>query len=141
VPLVAKGIGVQTTKATMLDDAGVTLTESQASALVNIATLSDLYDRSVWYKCQAIAANLEYPTVSTLAINADGAALDCAGRTLVLDSASGAVYAPSGNTITIKAASLSTSAKFTSLKNVVVQTIASAVNSIDIAGTLKHRAR
>lgn len=137
VALVAKGLGTQTTKAFMLDDTAVTLSESAAGALTSISSLSDLYDRSVWYKCQANATNLEYPTLGTLAITADGTALDCGGRTLVLDSAASSVYSPASSTLTVKASALAATSKFNSLKNVVVQANASAVNGIDIQGTLE----
>lgn len=137
VALVAKGLGTQTTKAFMLDDAAVTLSEAAAGALTTLASLSDLYDRATWYKCQATAANLEYPTLATLAITADGAALDGGGRTLVVDAAAASPYAPAGSVITVKASTLAATSKFKSLKNVLVQAPAAAVSGIDIAGTLE----
>ncbi len=86
-----KGNGTLTASALLVPDSAVTL--SRAAALAKLAssftldtgthtltvtassTLDDLYDAVKAHKCQATLANLEYPTVSTIAVTASGEAV------------------------------------------------------------------
>lgn len=85
------GTGVKSATAIAIADTNVTLTKANALAklassfTVNTSTntitvtasstLDDVYDALKAYKCQAVQANLEYPTLTTLPVAASGSSL------------------------------------------------------------------
>ena len=82
------GTGVKSASAIALVDNNVTLTKANALAklassfsvntstntitVTNNSTLDDVYDAMKAFKCQAVQANLEYPTIDTQPVNASG---------------------------------------------------------------------
>jgi hypothetical protein len=112
-----------------LADSNVTLTQAQAAALSTIATLSDLYDAAKNWKCNV--SNITYPTISTQLITANGTTLDLGSRNLVIDAtAVSAISVNTGtNTVTIKASTLSPSAKFTKIQTTGTVTFANGAQN------------
>ena len=133
------GVGTLVLADKVFVDSGVTLSNSAALAklassfTVNTSTntitvtasstLDDLYDAMKAYKCQAIQANLEYPTISTQPVTASGTSIVTAMNVVV----------NSGVTLSngAKFTSLSTSGTFTSAG--VIAT--SVVGSVTTTGT------
>ena len=101
----------------LVADPGVTLSQTAAAALSSISTLDNLYDAAKNWKCQAVQANLEYPTIGTQPITASGNVLNLGSCNIVIDSAASSAFAinTGTNTVTIKAATLATGAKFASI--------------------------
>lgn len=98
-------------------DLGVTLSNSAAAALVMIAHYSDLYDASInWGTLSTL--NAQYPSLSAYPITPNGTELDLGIKNLTLNPSAVAAFGinTSTNTLTAKAAALSTTAKFSSIK-------------------------
>jgi len=113
-------------------DSNVTLSETAAGELTSINTLDNLYDRAKWHKTRPIQANMEYPTISTQPVNANGTELDLGSRNLVVDATAAAAFAvdTGTNTITVKSTTLAAGTKFKSIKTTGTIT---AVNGAVIA--------
>jgi hypothetical protein len=97
-------------------DAGVTLSQASAVALTGITTLSQLYDVSKNWHDTAVNAN--WPDYGVLPLRQLGEVLDLGTVNLTLNDAAGTVFAvnKTTNVITIKAADLTQTAKFTTLR-------------------------
>lgn len=128
-------VGTGTLDATyaLIADANVTLSETAAGALTSISTFDDLYDAAKYWKTRPVAAQLEYPTISTQPVNSNGTILDLGSRNLVVDAGAAAAFAidTATNTITIKASVLTAGAKFKSLTTTGTVTFANgaAINA------------
>ena len=107
-----------------------------------IENLDKLYDRSKSWKVET--ANVNYPSLSTLPISANGSTLNLGDRNLIIDATAASVFAidKNTNTITIKANTLKTGTKFTSITTTgTISTANSATiefGFIDSGGTQKY---
>lgn len=112
-------VGINTLDATyaLIADTSVTLSETAAGALTEIATFDNLYDAAKFWKTRAVAAQLEYPSISTQPVTANGTVLDLGSRNLVIDATAASAFAinTGTNTITIKSTTLIAGTKFRSL--------------------------
>ena len=96
------------------------ITESNRVTVDGYATidnLDQLYDRAKSWK--VTTANIEYPTIGTQPVTADGTVLDLGNRNLLVDASAGSAFAinTGTNTITIKStAALVKGTKFSSIK-------------------------
>ena len=102
----------------LIDDTSISEpTKATVDAYAAIDNLDQLYDRAKSWK--VTTANLEYPTISTQPITADGTALDLGNLNLIVDATAASAFAinTSTNTITIKpTAAFESSTKFSSIK-------------------------
>lgn len=113
---VLRTIGGFNSEVRLATDVNITQTTvATVAAYTSIDDLSRLYDYAKYWRVQD--ANLEYPSVSTQPVNGNGTTLDLGSRNLIVDATAASAFAinTGTNTITIKASTLSKSAKFTKL--------------------------
>ena len=114
-----KGIGVAGIQSRLIIS-DFNISESNratVNAYTTIDNLDQLYDRAKSWK--VTTANIEYPTISTQPVTADGTVLDLGNRNLLVDASAGSAFAINAgtNTITIKStAALVKGTKFSSIK-------------------------
>jgi hypothetical protein len=122
-------------------DPNVTLSQTAAAALASIANTDNLYDVAKNWKCTATQANLEYPTIATKPVTANGVALTLGALNFVVDNAAASAFAinTSTNVITIKSASFAVGKKFSSVASTGSITVSSGVSvSSDLVGTVTN---
>jgi len=112
------GTGLKTVPWTLFDDLSISETNRvTVDGYATIDNLDQLYDRAKSWK--VTTANIEYPTISTQPVTADGTVLDLGNRNLIVNPSAGSVFAinTGTNTITIKStAALVAGTKFSSIK-------------------------
>lgn len=111
-----RNAGGLNTEVRLVPDLNITQTNTATvAAYTAIDDLSKFYDYGKYWRVQD--ANLEYPSVTTKPINANGSTIDLGARNLVVDATAASVFAinTGTNTITIKATTFNKSAKFTKI--------------------------
>lgn len=112
-----KGIGVSAISSRLIAiDQNITETnQATVDAYTTIDNLDQLYDRAKSWK--VTTANIEYPTISTQPVTADGTVLDLGNRNLTINPSAGSAFAINSGTITIKStAALVAGTKFNSIR-------------------------
>ena len=112
-----KGAGVLESEEKLFFDTSITeTTKATVDAYTSIDNLDQLYDRAKSWKVDV--ANIEYPTIGTQPVTANGTELDLGNQNLMVDGTAGSAFAVNTgtNTITIKASTLIGGAKFTNIK-------------------------
>ena len=94
-----------------------TLSKVAATALTAAATLDDVYDLAKLWKSTAAQTNLEYPNISTQLAIGTGTNLDLGSVNIIVDATAVSAFSVNTgtNTVTIKAATLTTGTKFVKL--------------------------
>jgi hypothetical protein len=126
-----RGVNQLTVGWTLFADPNFTLSKTAAAALTTITTLSDLYDAAKYWKTSPIQAQLEYPTIDTLLITANGSELNLGSQNLVVDGTAATAFAVNTgtSTITINASVFAAGSKF----NTITTTgVISSVNGASI---------
>ena len=110
------GVGEQADTTYLVDDAGVTKSETDASNLTEAANFSDIYDIVKVSWIDGTHWDIDIPVTKS------GSVLDFGNGTVELDSTASAVFAISGTTTTIKANSaITTSTKYDEIKAGIVK--------------------
>lgn len=112
------GLDKLTNKRTRQADTNVTLSEASATELTIVSHLDDLYDLAKLWKSQAVKSQLEYPTINTQPIIANGKELDLGAINLVVSptATNAFVLNTATHTITIKSVNLGEGTKFKTIK-------------------------
>lgn len=99
-----------------LADANITLSQTAANALTEIATIDDLYDAAINWATLSVA-NAQYPSLSQYPVVGNGTTLDLGAINLIVDATAGSAFAVNmgTNTLTIKSVALVAGAKFNNL--------------------------
>jgi|GEM_PF-3059063 hypothetical protein len=116
VPFELRGSGVKQHRATILKDRNIfEADKSIVDAYTEIETLNKLYDLSRAWKVDNVSA--EYPAIDSQLITITGTNLDLGSQNLVIDANASQAFSvnTSTNTITIKASSLFSTDKFSSI--------------------------
>lgn len=113
--VVLKGSGGTTIAYTLLPDLGITqATKATVAAYASFTDTAQLYDYAQYW-LELSGANMEAAVLGNKLIAYSGSDLIFTTKNLTLDSGAASVLAFATNTITAKAASLASSAKFTGL--------------------------
>lgn len=138
-PVVQRGAGALVQNWNLLPDTNVTLTEAAAGALIVISSLDDVYDAAKYWKTRPVDAQLEYPSLNTQPVAANGTQL-VLSDTLVIDGAATSALAvnTSAHEITINPSTLAKGAKFDTIQAAAITIAASTSVSANLTGAVTN---